>query len=163
MEIYWKSYRFSELSLDDLYDMLRLRAEVFVVEQEVAYQDLDTLDRECHHVLGRTEQGRLVAYARVMPEGVDAYELIGEGDSHHGSIGRVVVAQDSRGIGHQLMDKAIEVYNREIGNLPCIIHAQAHLKHFYEAHGFRKTSGICIIDGIDHIEMTREGSTGPIS
>ncbi len=151
----WKICHYNELSTDELYEILQLRAEVFVVEQTCPYQDLDGLDRECHHVMGRIEN-KLVAYARVLPEGVDPYELVGEGDEHHGGIGRVVVSAAHRGIGHELMDKSIETYNRIVGeNTPCIIHAQAHLKHFYESHGFRQSSGITIIDGIDHIEMTR--------
>ncbi len=152
----WKVLHFDELNIHELYEMLRLRAEVFVVEQAVPYQDLDGLDRECQHVFGWLDDGRLVAYARILPNGVDPYELVGEGDEHHGGIGRVVVAKAYRGIGHELMTRAVEAYNRFVGpDVPCIIHAQAHLKHFYEAHGFRQTSDICIIDGIDHIEMTR--------
>ncbi len=155
-KISWNVRHYRELTADELYDMLRLRAEVFVVEQTCPYQDLDGLDSECHHIMGRTEDGHLVAYARILPEGVDPYELVGEGDARHGGIGRVVVAQSYRGIGHDLMDVATEAYHRVVGpNVPCIIHAQAHLKHFYEAHGFRQSSGVCIIDNIDHIEMTR--------
>ncbi len=153
----WRTVAYENLSLSELYDILRLRAEVFVVEQNCPYQDLDGLDSKCHHVLGRLENGRLVAYARILPEGVDPYELIGEGDEHHGGIGRVVVAKAYRGIGHELMEKAIEAYEETVGaEVPCIIHAQAHLKHFYEFHGFRQTSDFCTIDGIPHIEMTRK-------
>ncbi len=153
--INWKALHYDELSSDELYEILRLRAEVFVVEQNCPYQDLDGLDNQCFHVMGWMED-ELAAYARVLPKGCDPYELIGDGDEHHGGIGRVVVAQKHRGIGHELMEKAIEAYNNIVGrNVPCIIHAQAHLKHFYESHGFRQSSNICIIDGIDHIEMTR--------
>ncbi len=153
--IHWTVAHYDELNVSTLYDILRLRAEVFVVEQTCPYQDLDGLDRYCHHVMGRIDDGSLVAYARILPEGVDPYELVGEGDAHHGGIGRVVVAQAHRGIGHELMNISIEAYNRIVGpDIPCIIHAQAHLKHFYEAHGFRQSSDICIIDNIDHIEMT---------
>lgn len=156
IDIRWQTATFDELNLRELYEILRLRADVFVVEQECPYQDVDGMDEHCLHVLGWNADGRLVAYARILPVGVDAYELIGEGDSRHGAIGRVVVAKDSRGIGHQLMDKSIEAYAEFVGaDIPCIIHAQAHLKRFYESHGFSQTSGICVIDGIDHIEMTR--------
>ncbi|MCF0178540.1 MAG: GNAT family N-acetyltransferase [Bacteroidales bacterium] len=156
MKLFWEIKSFDELSIDVLYEILRLRAEVFVVEQECPYQDLDGLDQRCHHVLGRNGDGKLVAYARVMPVGCDAYSLVGEGSAYHGSIGRVVIAKAARGNGHELMDVALEAYDHVVGHdVPCIIHAQAHLKHYYEAHGFRQTSGICIIDNIDHIEMTR--------
>ncbi len=154
-KINWQVLHYNLLSLHELYEILRLRAEVFVVEQTCPYLDLDGLDCQCHHVMGWTNNKRLAAYARILPKGVDPYELVGEGDEHHGGIGRVVVAQSHRGIGHQLMDKAIDAYNQLVGSdVPCIIHAQAHLKRFYESHGFRQSSDICIIDGIDHIEMT---------
>ncbi len=153
--INWKVLHYDELSLDELYEILRLRAEVFVVEQTCPYLDLDGLDNQCFHVMG-WEEDELVAYARVLPVGCDPYELIGEGDEHHGGIGRVVVAKAHRGIGHELMNRAVEAYNQIVGaDTPCIIHAQAHLKLFYESHGFRQSSEHYPIDGIDHIEMTR--------
>ncbi len=156
-KIKWQIVSYEALKINELYEILRLRAEVFVVEQNCPYQDLDGLDNKCHHVLGWNSTGRLIAYARILPLGVDPYELVGEGSSYHGSIGRVVVAKSYRGIGHKLMDKAIEAYTQIVGaDIPCIIHAQAHLKHFYESHGFKQTSDFCIIDGIDHIEMTRK-------
>lgn len=152
--IEWKICRYDELSIDELYEILRLRSEVFVVEQNCVYQDMDGLDCKCYHVMGWRDN-ELIAYARILPEGVDPYKLVGEGNEHHGGIGRVIVAPAHRGIGHELMTKTIEAYNQVIGeDIPCIIHAQAHLKRFYESHGFRQSSGICIIDGIDHIEMT---------
>ncbi len=148
--------RYDELGLDRLYEILRLRAEVFVVEQDCPYQDLDGMDKDCYHLMGCLESGELVAYARIIPEGVDPYELRGEGTAHHGCIGRAVVAMAHRGIGHELMDNAISAYNRIVGeDVPCIIHAQAHLQRFYESHGFRQSSEHHPIDGIDHIEMTR--------
>ncbi len=157
--INWDIVHYNALDIDELYEILCLRAEVFIVEQTCPYQDLDGLDCECHHVMGRLESGELVAYARILPEGVDPYELVGVGDEHHGGIGRVVVSKAHRGIGHELMEQAVKAYDHIVGaNVPCIIHAQAHLKHFYESHGFRQSSDICIIDGIDHIEMTKSES-----
>ncbi len=154
--IIWRTLHYDALSADEIYEILRLRAEVFVVEQNIAYIDPDGLDRYCHHVMGWAENGQLAAYARVIPEGVDPYDLQGEGDECHGSIGRVVVSPAHRGIGHELVERAIEAYGQAVGDdVPCIIHAQAHLQHFYESHGFRQTSGHYPIDGIPHIEMTR--------
>jgi len=152
----WEVRHYNELSTHELYEILKLRSEVFVVEQNCQYQDLDGLDCACYHVLGWHEENQeLVAYARILPEGVDPYELVGEGDEHHGGIGRVVVAPQYRGIGHELMNHAIDAYHEKVGmDIPCIIHAQAHLKNFYESHGFKQSSDLCIIDGIDHIEMT---------
>ncbi|MBR2630384.1 MAG: GNAT family N-acetyltransferase [Bacteroidaceae bacterium] len=156
----WEVRHYSELGTHELYEILRLRAEVFVVEQNCPYQDLDGLDCACYHVLGWHGDNReLAAYARILPKGVDPYELVGEGDENHGGIGRVVVAPRHRGIGHELMNHAIDAYREKVGiDIPCIIHAQAHLKSFYESHGFKQSSGLCVIDGIDHIEMTWRNS-----
>lgn len=155
--INWQIKSFDELNTHLLYEILKLRAEVFVVEQNCPYQDLDSLDKQCYHLLGWSEDGNLVAYARILPEGVNAYELKGEGNPVHGSIGRVVVSPTYRGIGHELMDRALKAYDMYIGKeVTCIIHAQAHLKNFYEKHGFRQSSEVHLIDNIDHIEMTRE-------
>lgn len=152
----WKCSNFDELNKYELYAILRLRSEVFVVEQNCPYQDLDDLDQKCIHLLGYSLEGNLIAYARILPEGVSPYEVIGENPSRHASIGRVVISQLHRGIGHELMNKAIEIYENNVGkDVPCIIHAQAHLHHFYESHGFRQSSGHHPIDGIDHIEMIR--------
>lgn len=154
-KITWSVRQYDALTVYELYEILQLRTEVFVVEQACHYQDLDGLDSKCCHLTGRLDNGMLVAYARILPVGVDPYELNGEGTAHHGAIGRVVVRKAHRGIGHELMDKAIEAFRQVVGDgVPCIIHAQAHLQRFYEAHGFRQTSAICVIDGIDHIEMT---------
>lgn len=154
-KITWRVEHYDSLDKEELYEILKLRAEVFIVEQNCHYLDLDGLDCHCHHVMGFTDDGKLVAYARILPEGVDPYELVGEGDARHGGIGRVVVATAHRGIGHELMEHAIDAYNRVVGaEVPCIIHAQAHLKRFYESHGFVQSSGLCLIDNIDHIEMT---------
>jgi ElaA protein len=152
----WEVRHYNELSTHELYEILKLRSEVFVVEQNCPYQDLDGLDCACYHVLGWHEENQeLVAYARILPEGVDPYELVGEGDEHHGGIGRVVVAPQYRGIGHELMNHAIDAYHEKVGmDTPCIIHALAHLKNIYESHGFKQSSDLCIIDGINHIEMT---------
>ena len=156
--INWKVRVYDEMNVYELYEMLKLRSEVFVVEQNCVYQDLDGLDSRCIHIFGWSNDGRLAAYARILPEGVDAYEVKDAAAGRHGGIGRVVVSPAFRGIGHDLMAKTLEVYDDLVGsNIPCIIHAQAHLKHFYETHGFVQTSEIYLIDGIDHIEMTRPG------
>lgn len=155
--IKWQVYKFDQLTISELYEMLRLRAEVFVVEQNCPYQDVDGIDQQCFHVLGWADDGRLAAYARILPVGIDAYESNCDKFFRHGGIGRVVVSPTFRGIGHELMDKTLEAYEKVIGkDIPCIIHAQAHLKRFYESHGFRQTSEICLIDNIEHIEMTKE-------
>lgn len=150
MTINWKSVPFTELSPIEIYDMLSLRAEVFVVEQAQAYQDADYRDLQCYHVLGY-DGDTLVAHCRVFPLG---------GYFEDGCIGRVVVKPSHRqyGLGHILVDKAIETHNEINGKKASItISAQHRLKKFYEAHGFVKSSTSYQEDNIPHIHMTRKG------
>lgn len=155
--INWETKVFDELSIYELYEILKLRAEVFVVEQNCHYQDLDDIDKRCFHLLGWRED-KLAAYARVIPPGASPYELQGEeSNANHGSIGRVAVLPAFRGIGHELVVEALKTYDRHIGKeTTCIIHAQAHLQRFYEKHGFKRISDIYLIDKIEHVEMIRE-------
>ena len=157
MDINWIAKKYAGLDLSELYEMLKLRSEVFVVEQHCIYLDMDGLDSGCFHLLGWTSGGKLAAYARILPVGVEAYGLQGVEKGPHGSIGRLVVATSCRGIGHLLLDKALEAYDEAVGKeVSCIIHAQAHLRSFYEKHGFRQCSDLYLIDGIRHIEMVRK-------
>lgn len=154
--INWELYKFSDFTTNILYKVLRLRAEVFVVEQNCPYQDLDGLDDLCFHLLGWSANGDLAAYARIFPVGT--YDLEDEESASCGGMGRVIVAANYRGMGHQLIDKALDAYDEVVGKqFPCVIHAQAHLKHFYESHGFEQTSEVYLLDGIEHIEMRRKG------
>ena len=111
---------FSELSTQELYDILQLRSEIFVVEQDCVYQDMDGLDQQCLHLSAR-EEGRLIGYVRILPPGL-AYE--------NPTIGRVVVAKDQRGrgIGVELMERAQSViYTHFSGPVPITIMAQSYL------------------------------------
>ena len=143
----WLLKEFSSLTVDELYALLRLRSEVFVVEQQCVFQDMDNKDQECFHLLG-FEQNELVAYTRLVPPG----ETNGMP-----SIGRVVVAQSARGngTGRLLMEKSIEETVRLFGITPIKIGAQLYLKSFYTSLGFEQTSDIYMEDGIEHIEMIR--------
>lgn len=148
MNINWYTLFFNELTTGQLYDMLRLRAEVFVVEQKQPYLDVDDRDLICGHVLGY-DGDTLVAYCRVFPTG--AY-------FEDGCIGRVVVKPASRGtgLGHDLLLKGIEFHNKINGeNISITISAQLRLRNFYEEHGFIKTSTCYQEDNIPHIHMTR--------
>lgn len=154
--IKWQTKSFDELTIFELYELLKLRAEVFIMEQQILYQDLDDLDKRCFHLLGWSDDGNLAAYARLIPVGVSPYKLVGMGDPVHGSMGRVLVSPAYRGIGHELVREALAAYDKCIGKeVTCIIHAQAHLQKFYESHGFKQTSRVYQIENIDHIEMTR--------
>lgn len=145
--IEWVCKHFKELTPYQLYDCLRLRSEVFVVEQACIYLDQDNNDQHCYHLMGYEEK-RLVAYTRIVPPAV-IYEQC--------SIGRVVTAASVRrtGIGKLLMDKSISTVYNLFGQQPIKIGAQFYLKHFYESFGFRQASDIYLEDGIEHIYMIK--------
>lgn len=148
MTIRWESLPFDSLTPRRIYDMLSLRAEVFVVEQQQPYQDVDYRDIDCYHILGY-DGDTLVAHCRVFPTG--AYFA-------DGCIGRVVTRPSYRGsgIGHILIEKAIETHNSINGtHISITISAQLILRKFYESHGFIKSSTCYQEDNIPHIHMTR--------
>ncbi|APW44794.1 GNAT family N-acetyltransferase [Rhodoferax saidenbachensis] len=152
--IRWQWLPFDALSRDQLYELLRLRSEVFVVEQNCVFQDMDGLDGQAMHLLGtRVVNGvpQLVAYVRCFPPGIAFDEA---------SIGRVVTRQSARGggLGHVLMAEAIRTLQQQWGAQPIRIGAQAHLKDFYQRHGFADVDKPYVEDGIDHIEMLRAPS-----
>ena len=146
----WILKKFGELSNDELYAILRLRAEGFVVEQNCAFQDLDDKDQASYHLMG-IEQGKLVAYTRLVPAGI-SYNIP--------SIGRVVTSPGSRGngLGKLLMEKSIEVATQLFGKTPIKIGAQLYLRKFYSELGFVQSSDVYLEDGIEHIEMIRPAS-----
>lgn len=148
MTINWILKTFDELSPFELYEILRLRSEVFVVEQTCVFQDMDNKDQQSHHLMG-THDGRLVAYTRLVPPGI-SYE--------YASIGRVVTSPSARGggIGKLLMKKSIEELERLFGKVTIRIGAQVYLREFYNSFGFEQSSNIYDEDGIDHIQMDRK-------
>ncbi len=143
----WKIKRFNELSLDELYNLLRLRSEVFVVEQNCVYQDIDNKDAKAIHLIGQLEN-EIIAYARLFAAG-DYFE--------DASIGRVVVAQKNRDEkhGHTLMREAIAAVQAYFKTQKITISAQLYLQKFYESHGFVVVSEVYLEDDIEHIRMTR--------
>ena len=145
MEIKWKIKRFEALSTIELYKTLQLRSKVFVVEQNCVYQDVDGKDEKALHLIGESE-GNLVAYARLFKSG-DYFETA--------AIGRVVIDPDYRANkwGHQMMHHAIAGINSYFGETKITISAQLYLQHFYESHGFVKTSDVYLEDNLPHIEM----------
>jgi ElaA protein len=148
----WRCLPFGALSADTLYRLLRLRSEVFVVEQNCVFLDMDGLDPQCLHVLGELVDAdgtpHLHASTRLVPPGVAFAEA---------SIGRVVTAPAARGggIGHALMAESVRLLERLWGPQPIRIGAQAHLEAFYNRHGFVSDNKPYIEDGIPHIEMLR--------
>jgi len=144
----WQSKPFSALSAQELYDILQLRAAVFVVEQNCPYQDVDGHDQAAWHVTCR-ENGVLLAYCRVLPPGEKFAEW---------SVGRVITspAARGRGLGQTLMQQALALIDAKGGNVR--ISAQAYLEKFYQGHGFASVSAPYDEDGIPHIEMLRSAA-----
>lgn len=136
---------FASLSNHALYELLRLRSEVFVVEQHCAYLDPDDKDYEALHVLGH-HQGKLVAYARLLPPGVSYPEA---------SIGRVATRQSARhmGFGRELMEYCITQTLQQFDTREVVISAQAYLEAFYSSLGFVTESDSYMEDDIPHIQM----------
>jgi ElaA protein len=137
---------FNELTVDELYALLRVRSEVFVVEQDCVYQDMDGDDKEAIHVW-ITEGEKVVALARVCPAGVHLSTI---------SIGRVITTERGKGYGKQIMLAAIDVAVERFGATSIDIEAQEYAKGFYEGVGFKQTSDTFMLDGIPHIKMTWE-------
>ncbi len=140
---------FEELDSPTLYEVLRLRQRVFVLEQQCPYVDADNLDQVAWHLMGRQAGGELSAYTRLLPEGA-AYE-------GYVSIGRIVTAPEVRGQGHgrALMDESLKACRRLFGDAPIKIMAQQYLLAFYEAYGFRAVSAPFLEDGIYHVDMVK--------
>ncbi|OLY91942.1 ElaA protein [Cnuella takakiae] len=147
----WNCKRFEELSPAELYALLRLRSEVFVVEQNCVFLDMDNMDQGCWHLLGTNEAGELVAYTRLVPPG-HIYPMA--------SIGRVVSAPSARrtGAGRELMQESIKKVYDLFGKGDIKIGAQYYLKNFYASFGFEQVSDIYLEDGIEHIYMILKAS-----
>lgn len=147
MQVQWLLKKFEELTPYQLYAILQLRNEVFVVEQNCVFQDADDKDQQSMHFMGFLNN-KLVAYTRLVPPGV-AYEEV--------SIGRVVTSPSVRrsGIGKELMQRSINTIYRLFGEVPIKIGAQLYLKKFYESLGFKQVSEVYLEDGIEHIYMIR--------
>ena len=147
MAIQWKIKSFDELTVHELYDFLRLRSEIFVVEQNCVYLDLDGKDKVALHLFGEFE-GKIVAHARLFKAGI-TFE--------NASIGRVTVDANyrDRKWGHDLMCEAIAGIKYHFGENQITIGAQLYLKKFYESHGFIQASEMYLEDDIPHIEMIK--------
>jgi ElaA protein len=142
----WELKKFSELALIEAYNMFALRIDVFVIEQNCPYQDLDGKDEEAYHVLGKDDQGNVMATARILPPGVGYKEV---------AIGRVVTAKSIRPLkkGHELMDECMKFIAVKYPNENIKLSAQSHLVNYYGRHGFVETGKNYLEDGIPHSEM----------
>jgi ElaA protein len=145
LDLQWTACSFDELGVRLLHDILRLRVDVFVVEQNCAYPELDGLDLDAWHVTGRLPDGTVAAYARILPPGHD-------GLPH---VGRVVVAQPFRrqGLGRQLMEQVLMVLRNRYDGIASALAAQAHLVAFYQGFGYAPIGPEYLLDGILHVDM----------
>jgi ElaA protein len=151
--IQWQFLRFDDLSAHLLYSLLQLRSQVFVVEQQCVYQDMDGGDADAMHLLGSVD-GQLLACARCFAPGI----LFERGAQYtEASIGRVVTHAKLRGqgAGHALMIEALTNMKSLWGAQPIRISAQAHLKDFYAQHDFKVVGAMYDEDGIPHLPMVR--------
>ena len=141
----WTCKKFGDLTPEELYMTLRLRSEVFVVEQNCVFLDLDNKDQYCDHIMG-WQGNKLVGYARIVPAGISYRES---------SIGRIVSSPSMRGhgVGKDLLTQSIDTLYRLHGKRVIRIGAQYYLKKFYESFGFEQAGEIYLEDGIEHIEM----------
>lgn len=145
MQLNWIFKKFDELSTAELYAIIQLRNEVFVVEQNCVYQDADHKDQLSHHLCGWDGE-KLVAYTRIISPGISYTEA---------SIGRVVTSPAYRGIGagRQLMQESISLTLSQFNCSQIKIGAQVYLTKFYQSLGFIQSSAQYLEDGIPHIEM----------
>lgn len=144
----FKIKKFEFLNTSELYDILQLRAEVFVVEQDCVYQDVDGKDQDAVHVMGYKNE-KLVAYTRIFGPG---------GYFENASIGRVVVQENERAhtYGYDLMNTSIEAVERYYDETTIKISAQTYLKRFYNNLGFKEVGEGYLEDGIPHIGMLKK-------
>ena len=145
MEIYIKT--FQELTTIELHDLLQLRSEVFVVEQDCVYQDIDGKDLKALHILGY-KLGKIVAYTRCFAPGIYFEEA---------AIGRVVVEGSQRkyGYGHNIMEASIKAIEQHYHSEAIKLSAQEYLIKFYEIHGFQQIGEGYLEDGIPHVAMLK--------
>ena len=145
MKIEWVKKKWSEVSLEELYSVLRLRSEVFVVEQDCVYQDIDNKDQKAIHLLGYINK-ELIAYSRLFNEGDYFKET---------SFGRAIIKKEKRGQGYgdELVKESLKTIKNYYGNKKVKISAQAHLKTFYSKHAFIAKGKEYLEDGIPHVSM----------
>lgn len=146
IKLYWECKHFNELSAAELYSILRLRTEVFILEQNCLYQDVDGKDIKSYHVFGKSNAGEVLAYARVLPPGTSYSEA---------SVGRVVTSPSVRGTGagKELMNKVMSIMENKFPGSAIRISAQSYLIKFYRGFGFIPQGEDYLEDDIPHRQM----------
>ena len=139
--------RFGELTVEELYEILRLRVDIFVLEQRCLYPEIDGRDPGAWHVFFR-EEGAIKAYLRVLPPGVSFPEA---------ALGRVLAAERRRGLGSRIVAEGIRIAREKLGTEVLMLEAQTYARGLYEKAGFRQVSEEFLEDGIPHILMRRDG------
>ncbi|RST58969.1 GNAT family N-acetyltransferase [Siminovitchia terrae] len=141
----WKLKAFEEMTIDELYSILRERVDIFVVEQQCPYRELDNFDQTSYHIYA-CDGKEIAAYARILPAGTTYQEL---------SIGRVLVkeAYRGRGLAGELMTRAIDFIREELKVKAVRLQAQEYLLSFYGSFGFEKVSEVYLDEGIPHADM----------
>lgn len=144
----WTIKPFKDLELSELYGLLRLRCEIFIVEQ-VAYQDVDNLDMQAYHMFAKDEEDEIIAYLRIFPHGIVYNEA---------AIGRVCVSSQcrGRGIASEMLDQALGFIENTLKEKAVHISAQRYLTDFYKSKGFVPIGEGYLEDGIPHISMLRK-------
>ena len=138
--------RFEELTNSELYEILKLRVDTFVVEQNCPYPELDDKDQAALHVFLRDEDG-IQAYLRVMDRGVN---------SEYVSIGRVIAVRRRCGLGSRILEEGMKLAKEQFDADKVYLEAQVYARGLYEKHGFQQVSDVFLEDGIPHIKMTAE-------
>ncbi len=134
---------FSELSVDELYEILKSRAEIFLLEQNIVCQDLDDVDQNSIHCFF-TDKNRVIAYLRAFPSGEDSV-----------TVGRVLTLEHRKGLGSKLMQKSLEEIKKRFGCKKICVHAQKQAVNFYEKMGFAIVSDEYLEEGIIHLAMEK--------
>lgn len=146
MLIRWTSHALSELDAMTVYEVFKLRQNVFVLEQQCLYPDIDSLDEQAIHLLGFDSQEQLIAYLRILAPGTSYAEP---------AIGRVVVTEAVRGtgVGRLLIDEGVRLTREHFAESNVRISAQSHLEALYKDAGFKAVGAAYLEDGIPHQEM----------
>ena len=141
----WKIQKYDELTKEELYKMIQLRVNVFIVEQQTCYEDLDNHDQNSIH-LSYVRDGKIFAYTRLLPPG-EKFEMA--------SLGRVITSQEARGtgLGKEMIQLALDTIDKTWPGSEVFIQAQEYLKDFYSSFGFKAVSESYIYDSLPHLDM----------
>jgi ElaA protein len=147
-KITWQTKHFNDLTVNEYWELLHLRTEVFVVEQDCPYQEVDEKDKVAYHLWGTDNNGKVIATSRVLPQGISYKEI---------SIGRVVLKMEARGkgIADEMMIETFKFIKTQFGNQAIRISAQTYLLNFYGKYDFKQVGEGYLEDNIPHIEMLK--------